>query len=149
MSTAPAIPAEGEGSGAEVAPPAVRWITVRKFERPADAHIAAGLLESADIPVLLDGIHQVENDWLMSNALGWIPLRVPEPHAAFAIALLDAPPVFEEVEVEERCTACGHAKFVQDSGTAKISLLAVHLFNVPLPWAKDRVLCAKCGAPKN
>jgi hypothetical protein len=145
VNAASALTPAAEDAPDDASPEAMRWITVRKFERPADAHIASGLLESEGISVLLDGIHQVENDWLMSNALGWIPLRVPEPQAEFARALLDAPPVFDEVE-EERCAACGHTEFVNDSGTAKVSLLAVHLFSVPLPWAKDRVICAKCGA---
>lgn len=146
----PAISLEGVAapSAPEALPEPLAWVTVGKFERALEARLAAGLLESEGIPVLLDGIHQVENDWLIAQALGWIPLRVPAPQADLARALLDAAPLQEESQAD-RCAACGHDVFVTEAGTVRLSLLAVHLFNLPLPWLDARQRCGRCGAPKS
>lgn len=83
----------------------------------------------------------------MANALGGIRLQVPGEYSQEAELLLNAP--FDQTDLPpDVCPECGHDECVNQTGTAKISLLAVHLLPLPLPlpWAKDEWKCVKCGA---
>lgn len=121
-----------------------RLITVDRFLHPTDAHIAAGKLESEGIPVYLLGINHASANWLIANALGGIRLQVPHRFAEAAREILSVEVSVEEVETD-RCPDCGSSNSTGHTTAWKISLLAIHLFNLPLPWGKGRRHCNDCG----
>ena len=119
------------------------WTTVDRYFHPTDAHIAAGKLESEGIPVFLLGINHASANWLLSNALGGIRLQVPESCAEEARRLLA-----ETAEVDEetdKCPKCGATNSSPMNNSRKVAFLAVHLFNIPLPWRRKRRHCDSCG----
>ena len=123
----------------------MNWTTVDRFFHPTDAHIAAGKLESEGIPVFLLGINHASANWLLSNALGGIPLQVSTNRVNDARRLLAqiAKPG-DEIGIE--CPECGGSDTNAMSNSRKIAFLAVHLFSIPLPWRANRRHCQSCGA---
>ena len=123
----------------------VSWTTVDRFFHPTEAHIAAGKLESEGIPVFLLGINHASANWLIATALGGIRLQVPAEHVDEARELLAR---INETRGEEghRCPECGGSNTNMMSNSRKIAFLAVHLFNIPLPWRARRRHCISCGA---
>ncbi|MDX1507028.1 MAG: DUF2007 domain-containing protein [Woeseiaceae bacterium] len=119
------------------------WTTVDRYFHPTDAHIAAGKLESEGIPVFLLGINHASANWLLSNALGGIRLQVPEDCVVEAKQLLSE--VTEVDEDSEKCPRCGAANSSPMNNSRKVAFLAVHLFNIPLPWQSRRRHCDSCG----
>lgn len=121
-------------------------VTVDRFLHPTDAHIAAGRLEAEGIPVNLLGINHASANWLLINALGGIRLQVPRRFADEAKSILATQvPVEDAEEDADRCPNCGSVNTTAHSTAWKISLLAVHLFNVPIPWGKNQRQCDDCG----
>lgn len=123
-----------------------RFVTVDRFLHPTEAHIAAGRLESEGIPVYLLGINHASVNWLIANALGGIRLQVPYQFAEEARAILSTITSVGDIEGgPEQCPDCGSANATSHSTSWKISLLAVHLFSIPLRWGKDQRQCDDCG----
>ena len=123
-----------------------RLVTVDRFLHPTDAHIAAGRLESEGIPVNLLGINHASANWLIINALGGIRLQVPHEFVEEARSILAFEVPVEDSEIDmDRCPTCGGSNTTAHSTAWKISLLAIHLLNVPIPWGKDQRQCNDCG----
>ena len=120
------------------------WTTVDRYFHPTEAHIAAGKLESAGIPVFLLGINHASANWLLANALGGIRLQVPREFVADAKQLLSETVVVDDEA--EMCPRCGSTESSPMNNSRKIAFLAVHLFSIPLPWQSKRRHCDSCGA---
>lgn len=121
-----------------------RLVTVESYLHPTEAHIAAGRVRAEGIPVHLHGINHVSANWLIANALGGIRLQVPAQHVAHAKEILATDVHFEPPDLDV-CPACGSTDTTTHSTAWKISFLAVHLLNIPLPWSKNRRRCQACG----
>lgn len=139
--TQPVAIYEADPMNIEEQPP--NWTTVDRYFHPTDAHIAAGKLESEGIPVFLLGINHASANWLLSNALGGIRLQVPEDYIEDARKLLSETVAFDKDG--EKCPRCGSADSSPMNNTRKIAFLAVHLFNIPLPWQSRQRHCDSCG----
>ena len=53
------------------------WITLRTFDSAPQAELARVALANAGIPCQLHNAEVVSMDWLLGNAVGYIPLQVP------------------------------------------------------------------------
>ena len=113
------------------------------FVIPTEAHIAAGLLESEGIPVFLLGINHASMNWLIANALGGIQVQVPAKYAERAKQILADDRAIDEPN--DCCPKCGSSDTSVASHSWRISFLAMHLLQLPLPWRKDRRSCCACG----
>lgn len=118
-------------------------LTVSRFFNPIEAQIAAGLLESEGIPVVLLSINHVSVYWLMANALGGIQLQVPASLAEKAEQIL-AEQESEAGTGEDLCPKCGSPSVPARSSSWRVSVMVVHLFGVPLPWRRPRRRCQAC-----
>ena len=67
------------------------WVTVANFLFPHEARIAQAHLEAYDIPVFLENVNLITNDWLLATAIGGVPLKVPRSCVETAEELLKAP----------------------------------------------------------
>lgn len=76
------------------------WVTIANFLFPHEARIAQAHLEAYDIPVFLENVNLVTNDWLLANAIGGVPLKVPRSCVEVAQSLLREP-VGEDAEEGE------------------------------------------------
>lgn len=120
------------------------WVSIDRFFHPIEAHIAAGRLTSEGVPVNLVGIHHASANWLIAPALGGIRLQVPAAFVDSARSILAAESAIETIE-SETCPQCGSADSSTATNAWKVSLLALHLFSIPLPWRSDRRLCNECS----
>ena len=120
-------------------------MTVDRYFHPTEAHIAAGRLTSEGIPVNLLGINHASMNWLIAQALGGIRLQVPAGFVDAAREILASEVVIEEAD-DESCPKCGSIDTTAHTDSWKISLLAVHLLNIPIPWRRDRRKCNQCAA---
>jgi len=75
------------------------WVTVANFLFPHEARIAQAHLEAYDIPVFLENVNLITNDWLLATAIGGVPLKVPRSCVETAEELLKAPT--EDIEDED------------------------------------------------
>jgi len=81
----------------------------------------------------------------MIQALGGIRLQVPAEYVEEAREILALEAIVEESDAEP-CPKCGRADTTAHTDGWKISLLAVHILNIPLPWRRDQRKCNKCAA---
>jgi hypothetical protein len=72
-----------------VTPEFSKLVTIRQFRDVPEAYLAKGLLDSAGIESFLFDANIIWTQWLWSNALGGVKLRVREEDAEEALALLD------------------------------------------------------------
>jgi hypothetical protein len=88
--------ANAEGSSASSGPPGMRdLLTIRQFRDLPEALLAKSVLDSAGIECFLGDDNLIRMDWLWSNLLGGIKLRVRQEDALVASRLLEggSPPV--------------------------------------------------------
>lgn len=76
-------------------------VTIANYLFPHEARIAQAHLEAYDIPVFLENVNLVTNDWLLATAIGGVPLRVPKSCVDVALSLLTAPLEGELEDAEE------------------------------------------------
>ena len=76
-------------------------ITIANYLYPHEARIAQAHLEAYDIPVFLENVNLVTNDWLLATAIGGVPLRVPKSCVEIARSLLETPVVGELEDLED------------------------------------------------
>ncbi len=130
-------------------------VTVARFVDPPSAHLARGLLEANGIDSFVFNEHYVGMDWLHSQAIGGVELRVAREQAEQARALLADPPrapapVFDAREEgdDERarltCPSCGAREVRTDRLDHRLRALSLGL-GVPLASGRFRLRCHACG----
>lgn len=130
-------------------------VTVARFVDPPSAHLARGLLEANGIESFVFNEHYVGMDWLHSQAVGGVELRVDRERAAQARALLDDPPsispgagVEDEPESQRdasaRCPRCDVGAARPDRLDHRLRALSLWI-GVPLAFGRDRMRCEACG----
>lgn len=67
-----------------------RLVTIATFEAAPRAHVARAVLEDSGIQVFVADEEIVSMDWMLSNAVGGVKLKVRESDAERALAVLDA-----------------------------------------------------------
>ena len=64
-------------------------ITVASYSKVEDAYLAASLLESCEIPVIVKDAETVQMYWLYSNAIGGVKVQVPSEYLEEARKILE------------------------------------------------------------
>lgn len=125
-------------------------VTVASYTDAIQAHLARGRLEAEGIEAEVADEHYVSANWMMSNALGGVKLRVPERMAERAAQILReleagefALP--EAARDETHCPRCGSDAVEASSGSWRIAVLGLHLFQLPLPFTRFSHRCRHCG----
>lgn len=117
-------------------------VTIQTFSDVTEAHIAAGLLESAGIPVHLHGANHVSANWMLGVAVG-VRLQVPPGCEDEARELLGSQAPVEEERVE--CPRCGSVEVFPLETSRKASLIITHMFQFPWPFRRGRLQCRSCN----
>ena len=63
-------------------------ITIATFETPVEAHILSSALRDADVECFIFDEHIVSINWLFSNAVGGVKVKVLEDDVAVALDTL-------------------------------------------------------------
>lgn len=128
------------------------YITLWKFRDLPEALLAKGKLESAGISVALADDELVRMDWLYSNAIGGISLRVPADQAEDALTVLQEPIPevidqgrHEPAYFQPRCPDCGSLA-VTHEGLDRLATFGSWLFlGFPIRVQADKWKCEDCG----
>ena len=116
--------------------------TVGWFYTPIEAEIARGLLESEGLTPFLHSINHAWANWTYCMALGGIRLQVPHWEMKEALEILSLPEVHHE---SDTCKSCGSSDTRLVKAEWLVSLFAVHLIGIPLPFAIKNRKCCECG----
>lgn len=127
-------------------------VTIERFRDLPEALLAKGKLESAGIECFLTDAELVRTDWLWSNAIGNMRLKVRREDAAEALELLDepAPEIFLDPETGEfyqqpHCPQCDSRDIAFESIDRAWSY-GLMLLGIAVPVPKNNWKCYKCGA---
>jgi hypothetical protein len=123
------------------------WRVVDRYVNAIEAHIVRGRLEAEGIPAQVGNEHLVSQNWLWSQAVGGVVIRVPESRLTEArqvIAALDngefAQPSGDDSDV---CDHCG-SSLVRVGRTRELSLIATFFLGLPLPFRRQSYRCPRC-----
>ncbi|MCP4366910.1 MAG: tetratricopeptide repeat protein [Deltaproteobacteria bacterium] len=140
------LQAEGVNNG--------RLVTIASYSYPTEAYIVKGRLESEGIWSYVADAETVTVNWLYSNAIGGVKLRVREAdrkkaqeilaHEAEAIEWDDEEYEDEEYE-EEVCPICKSQNTDYEKYAMKLVFLSWLILSVPLPFLKRKWKCQDCG----
>lgn len=125
-------------------------VTIAQYRDLPEAGLAKSKLEAAGIPCFLDNEYTVGVNWLYSNALGGVKLKVPEEDAEEAKAIIEeiiepiAPEESEGLLPDSSCPACGATEIETRNYTRKFAALTL-LISVPLFLFWKRYSCKSCG----
>lgn len=129
-----------------------QWITVATFSQPVEAHLARTKLESEGIDCLVCDEYLVRVNWLLSNAVGGVKLRVPwwDEHRAREalrprprlVVVADDAAGHAEGEVCPECRSYDVYYHRFSRRAAGVFWLA---FGFIVPWLNRRWLCKQCG----
>jgi hypothetical protein len=134
-------------------PPAMlseHLVTVRVFRDLPNALLAKTVLDSAEIECFLYDENIIRMDWLWSNLLGGIKLRVSAEDAKSATELLDQnTPEYFQVDgagdyKQPRCPQCGSVEVSFGEAGRRLSYVTVAL-GMPLPVKRGGWKCHSCG----
>lgn len=142
--------------------PRVMLVTVATYQSPIEAHIFAGRLEADGIQCILEDEHIVAANWLYSNAVGGVKLRVYRDDAEAAIALLtrlesagedgtldscdhalDAEIAFED-EDAVHCPNCQSKNTRYQKFAKRLVFASWLLLGFPLPFMRRKWVCEDC-----
>jgi len=123
-----------------------RLVTIGTYSTAHEAYLVRSELEAFGVDAVLADDNVIRLDWLYSNLLGGVKVRVPNSMIQEARAILDAerddvaiPP--DEIVV---CPACGSAHtgpFLDRRGACLTWLL----IGIPLIFPRWRNACNECG----
>ena len=121
-------------------------VTVGRYSTPFEAHMAKARLESAGIPAFVADEYTIGINWLFSNALGGVKVRVPEPLASEAQELLasKAEPSPTDETAAHACPQCG-SKNTGDFLDKRGAFLTLLLLGLPLLLPREKKRCRDCG----
>jgi len=141
---------EFRGDAPAAEPVFSKLVTIRQFRDVQTAYLAKGLLDSARIESFLFDENIVRMDWLYSNLVGGVKLRVREEDAAEALELLDAGKAEDseaevaEEPVPERCPNCRSTDVAHQPLMKRLAYLSV-LLGFPMPVKHVGWKCGFCG----
>jgi rubredoxin len=134
-----------------------KWITVATYSQPVQAHLARTQLESEGIRCVVGDEHLVRVDWLLSNAIGGVKLKVHSTDAEHAREVLRPKPRLVVVAepgtsryggVEDDDLICPRCRSFDvyfhrfDKRIAGVFWLA---FGFIVPWLARKWECKQCG----
>jgi hypothetical protein len=126
-----------------------RQVTVGVYTMPYEADLVWSLLEAFEITVFPAGYYTIYIDWLYSNALGCIKLRVSEKDAADAreviAGALAEGEKFKPTYSEGSCPHCGNGETAPAVRGREWAVLTWLVLGVPLGWPWTRLRCSSCG----
>ncbi len=122
-----------------------RYVTVRRYSSPQEAHLARAKLESEGIPAVIQDENLVRMNWLYSNAIGGVKLQVGNSQIEAANQILGAVDNAEPNSgASDPCPECGaddtHLKIRGKRATFLTWLFA----GVPLWRGRREWFCAAC-----
>jgi hypothetical protein len=125
-------------------------VTIKIFRDLPEALLAKTILDSADIECFLYDENIIRLDWLWSNLVGGIKLRVRSEDVASALELLGVG-VPEQFAVDgfgdykqPRCPQCGSLDLSYGEAGRRLGYVTVAL-GVPLPVKRGGWKCHSCG----
>jgi len=134
------------------------WVTIATYSQPVEAHLARTKLESEGIMCVVSDEHLVRVNWLLSNAVGGVKLRVPSWDAERAREVLrprprlvvvaepggaGAPP--DEDDEEMICPRCRSFDVYRARFNRRAAGIFWLMFGFIVPWLDRRWLCKQCG----
>jgi len=127
-------------------------VTVAEFRDLPAAGLAQSILESADIPCFLDNQYTVGVNWLYSNAVGGVKLKVNKSNIERASKLLEVQnkPIEFSGETEDgllsdsACPNCGDTDLAPINHKRRFAAFSL-LLMFPLIFFGKRYRCNKCG----
>ena len=105
-------------------------VTLATYSTPFEAEIVKGRLEDEGVTVVLADAEIVTSDWMYSNAVGGVKLRVPEAEAERARALLAEPT--DDEDYEAPTPAEDIARRALTSSALGLSFPPLHLYTAYL-----------------
>jgi hypothetical protein len=129
-------------------------LTIAAFRDLPEALLAKGKLESAEIDCMLIDEETIRIDWLYSNAIGGIKLKVYSEDAEAALDIL-ATPIPEQFSAEQvgeayeqpRCPGCASLDVSAERAGRKLMFGTWLVLGFPLPLlGKEHFRCESCGA---
>jgi hypothetical protein len=124
-----------------------KLVTIETFRDLAEALLAKGRLEAAEIDACLADENLVRMDWFLANAVGGIKLKVPEEQAAEAFRVLFTDKYKVPGENEPNCPKCGSGNVSVVDPDKGFRLAALWAFALPTPRVEEvRWECGQCRA---
>ena len=136
-------------------------ITVANFSHPTEADPVVAWLESEGIECFLTNEHTVTMNWLYSNAIGGVGVRVKvadveRTHEILRAVLhsdpIEGEPAPTEPETDQgsdddseiRCPQCGSENVYYEKFSRRLVFASWALLSVPLPFFKKKWKCREC-----
>ena len=128
------------------------WVTVASFSQPIEAHLARTKLESEGIPCIVGDENLIRVDWLLSNAVGGVKLKVPAHAADQAREALRPQPQLvvvaadgEASDGEMICPRCRSYDVYYRRYSQRVAGIFILLLGFLIPWRDQRWTCKQCG----
>lgn len=127
------------------------FVTVASFSRPVEAHLAKTKLESEGIPCFVTDEHLVQVNWLYSNAIGGVKLKVPSPYLQRARDILRPRPrlvvvASDNADIPDDELICPRCRsFDVYRRRQRVAALMAALFGLAVPWMGRKWVCKQCG----
>jgi hypothetical protein len=126
-----------------------RLITVKSYSTPYEACLARAVLELFDIDATLADVNIISLNWLWSNALGGVKVRVLESEVEDALDILAAEPSDDFSDWQDElgavtCPSCGSHNghyFLDKRGT----FLTWLVLGLPIIPVISKQACEDCG----
>lgn len=121
-------------------------VTIRTFSYPTPAYLAQGLLEAYDILSWVADDRIVGINWLYSNAVGGVKLRVRQEDIRTAVQLLDKiDKPRDHIVGHPHCPSCHSAVTHFEKYAWRLLFLSWLILKFPLPFMKQKWHCENCG----
>ncbi len=126
-------------------------VTLRTFRDTPEALLAQGALTSAGIESFLMDETTIRMDWLWSNALGGIKLRVDRMEAPAAAQVLgqEIPGTFSVEGVgdfeQPRCPKCHSLDVTYEDLDKRVAYAGLLVVGFPIPVRRGEWKCQSCG----
>ena len=130
-----------------------KLITIATFSQEIEAHLSKIRLESEGIECFIADEYIVTMNWLYSNAVGGVKLKVKESDVERTIEILRQEPVstdsvgdrVSEDDNEPRCPKCNSLDVYYEKFSRRLVFASWLLLGVPFPFLKRKWKCRKCG----
>jgi tetratricopeptide (TPR) repeat protein len=128
-------------------------VTIATFSQATEAYVLKTKLEAEGIWSLVADEHLVTWNWLYSNALGGVKLRVREVDVERALEVLGLESLGTESEEEEldieddesRCPNCNSFNIHYERYARRPQFASWLLLGFPIPFLKRKWKCNDCG----